>query len=239
MRIINSSSLTHVTPVPINSPPPIVSPRQISIYVKPYLWSRYMKSVVYHALRTMSGNAYVKCGLWNRVALILCPCHFALNVISHTLLLIHVQFDILLLGIHSDDSIMAWQPRWQDPEGLDAIKTIIKKLIPNWTNPFWTERAFSAVLYCDWQRKISSILGPDSCALGWLLEYNKHPEVYEIQTSIMVQWNAARELALAKRCEKWQELLTTTTLAPRSYLTWFLSPLKKLVHGTTPAEMCL
>jgi len=124
----------------------LVSPRQISIYVKPYLWSRYMKSVVYHALRTMSGIAYVKCGLWNRVTLILCPCHFALDVISHTLLLIHVQFDILLLGIRSDDSIMAWQPHWQDPEGLDVIKTIIKKLIPNWTNPFWMEREFSAVL---------------------------------------------------------------------------------------------
>ena len=100
-----------------------------------------MKSVVYHTLRTVSGNAYVKCGLWNHITLILCPCHFALNMISHTLLLIHVQFDILLLGIQSDDSIMAWQPRWQDPEGLDAIKTIIKKLIPNWMNPFWTERA--------------------------------------------------------------------------------------------------
>jgi len=30
--------------------------------------------------------------------------------------------------------MMARQPHWQDPEGLDAIKTIIKKLIPNWTN---------------------------------------------------------------------------------------------------------
>ena len=125
----------------------LVSPWQISIYVKPYLWSWYMKSVVYHALRTVSGNAYVKCRLWNRVVLILCPCHFALNMISHTLLLIRVQFDILLLGIHSDDSIMAWQPCWQDPEGLDVIKTIIKKLILNWMNPFWTERAFSAVLW--------------------------------------------------------------------------------------------
>jgi len=30
--------------------------------------------------------------------------------------------------------MMARQPHWQDPEGLDAIKTIIKKLILNWTS---------------------------------------------------------------------------------------------------------
>ena len=30
--------------------------------------------------------------------------------------------------------MMAQQPHWQDPEGLDVIKTIIKKLIPNWMN---------------------------------------------------------------------------------------------------------
>jgi len=41
----------------------LVSPRQTSIYVKSYLGSRYMKSVIYHALRTVSENAYVKCGL--------------------------------------------------------------------------------------------------------------------------------------------------------------------------------
>jgi len=65
-----------------------------------------------------------------------------------------------------------------------------------------------SLLYCDWRGKISSILGPDSCALGWLLEYNKHLEAYEIQTSIMVQRNAARELALAKRREKRQATRT-------------------------------
>lgn len=29
---------------------------------------------------------------------------------------------------------MARLPRWQDPEGLDTINTIVKKLIPKWTN---------------------------------------------------------------------------------------------------------
>ena len=137
MRIINSSSLTHVTPVPINSPPPIVSPRQISIYVKPYLWSQYMKSVVYHALRTMSENAYVKCRLWNCVVSILCPCRsLSMWQLMH-FYSIHIKLNILHLdwsGILYDDSMMARQPHWQDPEGLDVIKTIIKKLILNWMN---------------------------------------------------------------------------------------------------------
>jgi len=61
----------------------VVSPRQTSIYVKSYLCSRYMKSVCYHALRTMSENAYVKCGLWNRIA---SPHCLALDMIFHTFL---------------------------------------------------------------------------------------------------------------------------------------------------------
>jgi hypothetical protein len=43
----------------------VVSPRQTAIYVAvdvPY-GSRYIKSVYYHAPRTVSENAYVKCGL--------------------------------------------------------------------------------------------------------------------------------------------------------------------------------
>jgi len=37
-------------------------------------------------------------------------------------------------------------PTWWAWSWPTLIKTIIKKLIPNWTNPFWMERAFSAVL---------------------------------------------------------------------------------------------
>jgi len=66
----------------------VVSPRQTSIYVKSYLCSRYMKSVCYHALRTVSENAYVKCGLWNRVASILPP-HLLLTVWLWTWYFIH------------------------------------------------------------------------------------------------------------------------------------------------------
>jgi len=81
---------------------------------------------------------------------------------------------------------MARQPHWQDPEGLDTINTIIKKLIPNWTNGLHAVQLElvsaildgKSVLCCTatGNRKSAAFSVPTLV----LLEYNKHPEAYVV-----------------------------------------------------------
>jgi superfamily II DNA helicase RecQ len=76
------------------------------------------------------------------------------------------------------------KPCWQDPVGLETINTIVKKVIPLWTNGLHTVQLelISAIL--DGQDLLCCTATGDgkseafsiSCLV--LLEYNQHPESY-------------------------------------------------------------
>jgi len=80
--------------------------------------------------------------------------------------------------------MMARPPRWQDPEGLDTINTIVKKLIPNWANRLHAVQMelVSAILDGKSVLCCTATGNRKSAAFSVLtlvlLEYNKHLEAY-------------------------------------------------------------
>jgi len=79
---------------------------------------------------------------------------------------------------------MARQPRWQDPEGIDTINTIIKKLVPNWTNGLHAVQLELVSAILDGRDVLCCTATGDGKSAAFsvptliLLEYNKHPEAY-------------------------------------------------------------
>ena len=90
--------------------------------------SRCMKSVAYHAPRTVSESCYVILGLWNRVASIYLHCRRDIQRILITILL-KIWFIYFLNPSASTD-----MARWKDPISLETICTIVKTRIPTWND---------------------------------------------------------------------------------------------------------
>jgi superfamily II DNA/RNA helicase len=79
---------------------------------------------------------------------------------------------------------MARGPYWRDPIGLTTINTIVKKLIPNWTNGLHAVQLELVSAILDGQDVLCCTATGDGKSAAFsvpslvLLEYNKHPEVY-------------------------------------------------------------
>ena len=79
---------------------------------------------------------------------------------------------------------MARLPRWQDPEGLNTINTIVKKLIPKWTNGLHAVQLNLVSAILDGKHVLLCTATGDGKSAAFsiptlvLLEYNKHPESY-------------------------------------------------------------
>ena len=79
---------------------------------------------------------------------------------------------------------MARQPRWQNPEGLDTIITIVKKLIPNWTNGLHAVQLELVSVILDGNDLLCCTATGDGKSAAFsiptlvLLKYNKHPDAY-------------------------------------------------------------
>jgi superfamily II DNA/RNA helicase len=78
---------------------------------------------------------------------------------------------------------MAQGPRWQDPVGLETINTIVKKLIPTWTNGLHEVQLELVSAMLDKEDVLCCTATGDGKLAAFsvpsivLLEYNKHPEV--------------------------------------------------------------
>jgi superfamily II DNA/RNA helicase len=78
----------------------------------------------------------------------------------------------------------ARQLRWQDPEGLDTINSIVKKLIPNWTNGLHAVQLELVSAILDGMDLLCCTATGEGKSAAFsiptlvLLEYNKHPNVY-------------------------------------------------------------
>jgi superfamily II DNA/RNA helicase len=78
----------------------------------------------------------------------------------------------------------ARQLRWQDPEGLDTINSIVKKLIPNWTNGLHAVQLELVSAILDGIDLLCCTATGEGKSAAFsiptlvLLEYNKHPNVY-------------------------------------------------------------
>lgn len=79
---------------------------------------------------------------------------------------------------------MAQAPRWQDPVGLETINTIVKKLIPTWTNGLHEVQLDLVSAILDRKDVLCCTATGDGKSAAFsvptlvLLEYNKHPEAY-------------------------------------------------------------
>ena len=79
---------------------------------------------------------------------------------------------------------MAQGPRWQDPVGLETINTIVKKLIPTWTNGLHEVQLELVSTMLDREDVLCCTATGDGKSAAFsvpsivLLEYNKHPEAY-------------------------------------------------------------
>ncbi|KIJ92170.1 hypothetical protein K443DRAFT_108621, partial [Laccaria amethystina LaAM-08-1] len=79
---------------------------------------------------------------------------------------------------------MARQPRWQDPEGLNTINTIVKKLVPNWTNGLHAVQLELVSAILDGKDSLCCTATGEGKSAAFsiptlvLLEYNKHPNTY-------------------------------------------------------------
>ena len=81
---------------------------------------------------------------------------------------------------------MARQPRWQNPEGLDTINTILRsrKLIPSWTNRLHAIQLELVSAILDGKDLLCCTTTGDGKSAAFsiptlvLLEYNKHPDAY-------------------------------------------------------------
>jgi superfamily II DNA/RNA helicase len=79
---------------------------------------------------------------------------------------------------------MAQGPRWQDPVGLETINTIVKKLIPTWTNGLHEVQLELVSAMLDREDVLCCTATGDGKSAAFsvpsivLLEYNKHPEAY-------------------------------------------------------------
>ena len=80
--------------------------------------------------------------------------------------------------------MMARQPRWQNPEGLDTINTIVKKLTPNWTNRLHVVQLELVSVILDGKDLLCCTATGDGKSAAFsiptlvLLEYNKHPDAF-------------------------------------------------------------
>ncbi|KIJ89614.1 hypothetical protein K443DRAFT_117756 [Laccaria amethystina LaAM-08-1] len=78
----------------------------------------------------------------------------------------------------------ARQLRWQDPEGLDTINSIVKKLIPNWTNRLHAVQLELVSAILDGMDLLCCTATGEGKSAAFsiptlvLLEYNKHPNMY-------------------------------------------------------------
>ena len=79
---------------------------------------------------------------------------------------------------------MARQPRWQNPEGLDTINTIVRKLILNWTNGLHAIQLELVSAILDGKDLLCCTATGDGKSEAFsiptlvLLECNKHPDAY-------------------------------------------------------------
>jgi superfamily II DNA helicase RecQ len=79
---------------------------------------------------------------------------------------------------------MARGPHWQDPVGLTTINTIVKKLVPKWTNGLHAVQLELVSAILDGQDVLCCTATGDGKSAAFsvpslvLQEYNKHPEVY-------------------------------------------------------------
>ena len=75
-------------------------------------------------------------------------------------------------------------PRWQDPAGLETINTIVKKLIPTWTNGLHAVQLDLVSAILDGKDVLCCTATGDGKSAAFsvptlvLLEYNQHPEAY-------------------------------------------------------------
>ncbi|KDR74828.1 hypothetical protein GALMADRAFT_1334327, partial [Galerina marginata CBS 339.88] len=75
-------------------------------------------------------------------------------------------------------------PRWQDPTGLETINTIVKKLVPTWTNGLHAVQLEPISAILDRKDVLCCTATGDGKSAAFsvptlvLLEYNKHPDVY-------------------------------------------------------------
>ncbi|EDR05804.1 uncharacterized protein LACBIDRAFT_302572 [Laccaria bicolor S238N-H82] len=78
--------------------------------------------------------------------------------------------------------MMARQPRWQDPQGLDTINNIVKKLIPDWTNGLHAIQLELVSALLDGKSVPCCTATGDGKSAAFsvpiLKEHNKHPGAY-------------------------------------------------------------